>query len=158
MIHIIPALIFILMAVADGQEETTSAVSLAKFNPNLQTCSNLVTKMCHADNAICQTNEGTEYIFEPIYKAYKGLPGLNVEIAKDSPVRCTKVTVDKTSHHPQATQCCMPFDYNSKTIQEIRCDGCKTTMKINPTKFYKITRKVASSLSAPIDLIRQSVM
>jgi len=151
MIRIIPALIFILMAVADGQEnmrnkpdirereeQQSSAVSLAKFNfeGRVESCRKLVSDVCPANNQprILQNpiqTESTEYIFKPEYNTYVGLPGLDVEVAKNSPVRCKK-TVDNDSHHPQAIQCCMPFDYNKKTIEEIRCDGCKTTMKIDP--------------------------
>merc|ERR1719245_1911542 len=65
----------------------------------------------------------TDYIFHPMYERYTAVPGLSVRITKNSPVRCKLTTENST---------CMPFDYNSKTIEEIRCNHCKSTVVYNP--------------------------
>jgi len=137
MSRIIPALIFILMAVADGQDIRKQEQQ--QFGDNIRKddleSNHLVSKSKPHESTVLECpdignkNKDTVYIFKPQYNDYDGLPGLFKEIAANSSVKCIK---NNKRNSAKDVQCCLPFDYNDKTIEEIRCSGCETTMDIIP--------------------------
>lgn len=137
MSRIIPALIFTLMAVADGRLNRRSPDEENNFGDNFE--SNFkpntlisVKQQQQQGFPVCEvplgkTDKDTVYVFEPIYSEshMTGLKGLNVKIDKqNSKLKCVR------KYGEDEPDCCMPFDYNDQTIKEIKCSQCNIQVKM----------------------------